>query len=57
MEEFVTVSEPQQAIRKLRNQLARMEIEAERLRDELLEKEHCKKCAVREAAARRRLHG
>lgn len=55
VEDYIAVSEPDDAIRDLREHLAEAELEIDRLRHELREKESCKKCEIREKAARRRM--
>jgi hypothetical protein len=53
--DYIALSEPDEAIRDLRERLAQVELENARIRQELREKEHCRKCAIREEAARRRI--
>ena len=53
--DYIAVSEPDEAIRDLRERLSQVELENARMRHELKEKEHCRKCAIREEAARRRM--
>ncbi|KAG7353100.1 myosin head motor domain containing protein [Nitzschia inconspicua] len=53
--DYIALSEPDETIRELRKRLAEIELQNERLRNELQEKESCRKCAIREEAARRRL--
>jgi hypothetical protein len=56
VEDYVAVSEPDKAIKDLRKHLAKAELKRESLRQQLAaEKEYCRRCAVRDAAARRRL--
>jgi myosin heavy subunit len=55
VEDYIAISEPDDAIRDLREHLAEAELEIDRLRHELREKEKCKKCEIREKAARRRM--
>jgi hypothetical protein len=61
MEQYVPVpvacTEPEQGVSGLKQQLSKMELQMTNLKEELREKEHCKRCAVREAAARRLTHG
>lgn len=53
--DYIALSEPDETINELRKRLAESELQNERLRNELEDKEYCRKCAVREEAARRRL--
>jgi myosin heavy subunit len=53
--DYIALSEPNEIIQELRERLAETELENERLRNELVDKEYCRKCGVREEAARRRL--
>lgn len=55
VENYIAISEPDDAIRELRERLAEAELEGERLREELRQNEYCKRCEVREKAARRRM--
>lgn len=55
IDDYIALSDPDEAIQDLRERLAEAELQNERLRNELQEKENCRKCAVREEAARRRL--
>jgi myosin-5 len=55
VEDYIAVSEPDEAIKDLRKRLAKAELERESLRQQLAEKEYCRRCAVRDDAARRRL--
>ena len=55
VEDYIAVSEPDEAIKDLRKRLAKAELEKDILRQQLAEKEYCKRCAVRDDAARRRL--
>jgi myosin heavy subunit len=55
IDDYIALSDPDEAIQDLRERLADTELQNERLRNELEEKGHCRKCAVREEAARRRL--
>jgi hypothetical protein len=57
VEEYVAVTEPIRTLQEMKERLANMELETSRLREELREKETCKRCAVRDSAARRRIHG
>ena len=53
--DYIALSEPDEAIRDLRERLSKMELENARMKQELLEKEHCRKCQIRQEAARRRI--
>jgi hypothetical protein len=55
VEDYIALSDPDEAVRDLRERLADTELQNERLRNELQEKGYCRRCAVREEAARRRL--
>jgi myosin heavy subunit len=55
VEDYIAISEPDDAIRDLRENLAEAELEIDKLRQELREKESCKKCEIRDKAARRRI--
>lgn len=57
VEEYVGVTEPHRTVHSLRDKLANLEFENSRLLEELREKAGCKRCAVRDSAARRRIHG
>jgi hypothetical protein len=57
MEQYVAATEPEEAVGGLQQRLSKMELKMAKLREELREKEHCKRCAIREAAARRLTHG
>jgi DNA repair exonuclease SbcCD ATPase subunit len=57
VEEYVAVTEPNRTLQEMKERLANMELETSRLREELREKETCRRCAVRDSAARRRIHG
>lgn len=57
VEEYVAATEPDHAVQELKERLANMELEASRLREELREKETCRRCDARDAAAHRRIHG
>ena len=57
MDQYVAVATtPARANFELTQKLSRLESEAAKLREELREKESCKRCAIREAAAKRRIH-
>ena len=58
MEQYVAATEPDKAVSGLQQLLSKMELKMAKLREEVREKEkHCKRCAIREAAARRLTHG
>jgi hypothetical protein len=57
MEQYVAATEPEEAVSVLQQRLSKMELKMAKLTEELREKEHCKRCAIREAAARRLTHG
>ncbi|KAL3924380.1 MAG: hypothetical protein SGILL_001080 [Bacillariaceae sp.] len=53
--DYIALSEPDEAIRLLRERLAQVELENGNLKQELHVKDHCRRCAVRDEAARRRI--
>jgi hypothetical protein len=55
VEDYIAVLEPDEAIKDLQKHLAKAELKRESLRQQLAEKEYCRRCAVRDDAARRRL--
>jgi hypothetical protein len=57
MGQYVAATEPKEAASGLQQELSKMELKMAKLKEELREKEHCKRCAIREAAARRLTHG
>jgi hypothetical protein len=57
IEEFVAVTDPDRTILELKERLSEEEFMAAQLREQLKEKEVCKRCEIRNAAARRRIQG
>lgn len=56
LQEYVALTAPKRTMRQMRDRISEMNLEISRLKEELREKEFCKRCGVRDAAAMRRIH-
>eukprot|EP00934_Nitzschia_sp_Nitz4_P009036 Nitzschia sp. Nitz4//scaffold12_size214221//160354//165484//NITZ4_001523-RA/size214221-snap-gene-0.95-mRNA-1//1//CDS//3329535089//9026//frame0 len=55
IEEYVMLQDPSRTVKQMRDRVLAMDSEIQRLTKELNDKEHCKRCAIRDSAARRRI--